>query len=157
MRVTLETIDGQRLTFDGDLGFDAGPEIPCFRCGICCKVREPVIARHELPRLAAGLGISLATLRRRYLVADPERRGYYRFRRAEPRCPFLTEEGGLATCTIHPFRPEACRAWGAHLRRPECQEGLRRLGSSGLVTPANLYTDEAERAAFDAALAAWQR
>ncbi len=114
----LRTMDGQEHRI-GDLQ----PPIECFRCGVCCLRYQPSLMSEEIEAIATGLGMSTTDFLAKY--AQVTYVGYL-LRRSEGRCVFLVyDEGGdKASCSIHPFRPRACRNWVPSLSRLECQEGL---------------------------------
>ena len=61
------------------------------------------------------------------------------------RCVFLVNDDSenIATCSVYPFRPEACRNWVPSLSHYECQEGLRRLAKSNeILLPNEIYQSE---------------
>lgn len=123
-----------------------GPAIPCHRCGLCCERWQPLLTRADRERLAAHLGLSVATFEVAYTQPyplDDERR---LLRQENGRCVFLRYEGQHTTCTVHPARPQACRDWQPGLSRKECVEGLARFAdAAGLIRLEDLYPDEADR------------
>lgn len=116
-------------------------EIPCFRCGVCCVRWQPLLGPEELRRLAADLGLSLATLKRRYTRAYPLRRGWRQLRTTDQGCVFLAFHEGRAACAIHPVRPQVCRGWMPSLEQKECREGLRTLEGPPLLTLERLFPE----------------
>ena len=117
----LRTLDGQ----EHHIG-ETWPPIECFRCGICCTRYQPQLSSEEAATIAKGLGMSTEDFLARY--AQFTNVGYL-LRNSEKGCVFLSweEDGARASCSIYPFRPEACRHWIASLSRHECQEGLTKL------------------------------
>ena len=117
----LRTLDGHECPVG-----ERQPQIECFRCGICCTRYQPPLTHEESKTIAKGLGISTEDFLARY--AQLTNAGYL-LRQSEKGCIFLSweEDGARASCSIYPFRPEACRHWIASLSRPECREGLTRL------------------------------
>jgi len=116
-------------------------EIECFRCGICCVRYRPKVTLKEVKRIARKLGMSIDAFSSTYVRAVPTKEAYILQSSADT-CPFLRrdEEGAEAACSIHTFRPEACRNWTASLSRPECREGLAKLKpGGGLLLPHDMY------------------
>lgn len=149
MQVVLRTLDGKELRFDPERGFlDGEKGIPCFRCGICCLRRRPQLSREEIREIAARLGLDEAEFISRYLEESGEEPGLYVIRSGPEGCPFLKREGeGMLLCSIHDFKPRACRSWSAGLFRKECVEGLKRW-QDVLLTPEKIYSDPKEREDF---------
>ena len=115
--------------------------IKCFRCGICCINYRPKVAPEEIRRIAGQLGLPVQEFRSRYGRTSLAM-GATILKNEQDTCPFLLwdEESHKATCTIHPFRPQACRNWVASLSCPECREGLRRMRAVGrFLVPDELY------------------
>jgi Fe-S-cluster containining protein len=121
---------------------DDGPaEIECFRCGICCARYRPKVTLKEIKRIARKLGMSIDAFSSTYVRAVPTKEAHI-LQNSADNCPFLRwyEEGAKAACSIHAFRPEACRNWAPALSRPECREGLAKLKSGGgLLLPHDMY------------------
>lgn len=129
---------GYLKTFDGEnhpIG-KALPPVECFCCGVCCVRYQPQLSTEESETIAEGLKLSTEDFLARY--AQFTYIGYL-LRRSERGCVFLAWEKGdsRASCTIYPFRPEACRNWVASLSRPECQEGLARLKNKSKIMLAS--------------------
>ncbi len=131
MRVTLTTGDGQNLTYSSSEGFASHSEMPCLRCGVCCTKWQPPLDSEEARDIARALGIPYGSFRDKYLQVYPFRANSYLIRRQEGTCVFLRFEKGLACCSIHEHKPEACRRWKPSLEKSECQEGLRKQGETG--------------------------
>ena len=120
---------------------DGLSEIECFRCGVCCVRYRPKVTLKEIKRIARKLGMSVDTFTSAYVRAVPVKEAYILQSSADS-CPFLRwdEKGAEATCSIHAFRPEACRNWAPSLSRPECREGLAKLkAGSELLLPHDMY------------------
>lgn len=120
---------------------ESWPRIECFRCGICCVRYRPKVTSEEMERIAQKLSMSIDAFISAYVRAVPTKEAYILQSSADI-CPFLRwDEGGAkATCSIHPFRPEACRNWVPSLSRPECREGLTKVKAiSELLLPADMY------------------
>ena len=102
--------------------------IACFRCGVCCTRYQPPITLAEARTIATALGISLDAFLDRYIDDSWPGFEYYLLDTYEEACVFLEydKESKVASCRIHPVRPQACREWAASLSRKECQEGLVR-------------------------------
>lgn len=138
VRVRLTTTEGQQIEHMSIHGFDPAAEVPCFRCGVCCVKWQPPVDSAEAKTLARGLGLSQAAFTRKYLQKYPGKEGYL-ICRENNACIFLKFENGIGGCSVHQFRPEACRNWNAGLEKTECQEGLRRMGEAAAqVKPTDL-------------------
>ena len=123
--------------------------MPCLRCGICCVRRQPELDEGDVEAIARGFDMELGLFKRAFLEEHPTRPDIYVFFHREPECPFLSYGGGLAACTIHEFKPAACRNWTPSLSRPECREGLARLGQADdLALPHSLYPRSEDIEAF---------
>jgi len=120
---------------------DGLSEIECFRCGVCCARYRPKVTLKEIKRIARKLGMSVDAFTLAYVRDVPTKEAYI-LQNASDTCPFLrwNEKGAEATCSIHAFRPEACRNWMPSLSRPECKEGLTKLKvGSELLLPRDMY------------------
>jgi Fe-S-cluster containining protein len=140
---------GERV-YDGEIGrFVESGLIPCHRCGVCCERWQPMVGVAEIERLATFLGIDGAELTARYTEPYPFDDETRLLRRTDGGCVFLQRDGtGRSLCSVHPARPDACRAWLAALDRPECVAGLDRFAAGDLVSVITLYPDEEERRDF---------
>ena len=126
-KASIKTVEGQEITVT-----EQAP-IPCFRCGVCCTCYHPPLAREDIDNIASALGISRSKCISRYAVKVPIKEGYL-LKHAKKGCVFLAwDEDGKARCTVHPWRPKACREWTPSLAKPECREGLARLKSEGRI------------------------
>jgi len=128
--------------------------IQCFRCGICCTHYRPRVTPEEIEGIARELGMAMDTFISAYTQVVPGK-GTYIMKSDENKCPFLSwdKEGEKGACTIHPFRPRACRIWLASLSNPECQEGLARLKAGrGVLLVGEMYPSSKEAEEFCAAL-----
>ncbi len=121
------------------------PETPCFRCGVCCVKWQPLLGPQELKRLAAELGVTVRTFKKRYTRPYPLRRGWHQLRTGERGCIFLTFEGNRAGCAIHSIRPQVCRDWAADLGKTECQQGLREWPTVGLLPLEDLLPEREQQ------------
>ena len=149
MKVTLVTEDMERRCVSSDTGPDSRDVIPCLRCGICCTRWQPQLDLEELGPIARHLGLSTEELKRAYLVERAERFGLLLLVQEEGRCVFLRYSGDEAECAINAFKPIACRKWTPSLSRPECQEGLKKYKTSGLlILPAHIYESQEDLTAF---------
>lgn len=134
MSVYLRMQDGQQHSVG-----EAFTPIECFRCGICCTRYQPPLPPEEVEAIARELGLSSSDFLSEYVQITVV--GYL-LRHTETGCIFLKwEDNNTAGCSIHPFRPEACRNWIASLSQCECQEGLRKLKTQGKILLApDIYT-----------------
>ncbi len=148
--VRMTTADGRERTFDTQLQrFTESEVIPCFRCGVCCQGRSPLIGPPEAEAIARFLGISVPLLLDVYADPYPLAENASILRHDEWGCVFLSFEGKAAACTIYDARPQACRTWQPTLGRPECLDGLRRLAPDGaLLRPEALFAGEPDLGSF---------
>ena len=143
MLLTMRTHDRKEKTLEvGPDQSSTEGEIPCFQCGVCCMKWQPLMDREETERIAKAMGISGRTFRRKYTRAYPPRRGWRIMRHGSIGCIFLGFEEGRAICTIHEFKPEACRSWTASLTKSECREGLEKMASGPVSLPGEVYSSE---------------
>jgi len=129
----LETVAGRTA----DSG--AFTDLPCFRCGICCRRYQPRIGLLEARTIADGLGLSWEEFAASYL--DSRYFGEERFllRQHNGACIFLEQlDERLALCKIHPFKPSACRDWVPSLFRRECQTALAQFWGLSVDNQGNL-------------------
>jgi Fe-S-cluster containining protein len=120
---------------------DSLSEIECFRCDVCCVRYRPQVTLKEMKLIARKLGMPVDAFTLAYVRAVPTKEAYI-LQSAADTCPFLRwdEKGAEATCSIHAFRPEACRNWAPSLSRSECREGLAKLkAGGGLLLPHDMY------------------
>jgi uncharacterized protein len=120
---------------------DGYAEIECFRCGVCCVRYRPKVTLKEIERIARKLAMSIDAFSSMYVQAVPTKEAHI-LQNSANACPFLRwdAKGVEAACSIHAFRPEACRNWTASLSRPECREGLAKLKpGGGLLLPHDIY------------------
>lgn len=77
----------------------------CRRCGHCCQgVGGIVLAERDIARLAEHLGLDRGTLLSRYTETVGE---LPRLRCGQDGSCVFYKDG----CTVHPGRPDVCRAW----------------------------------------------
>lgn len=110
---------------------ESWPAIECFRCGVCCARYRPRVTSEEMEHIAQELGIPTQVFISKYVRAIPQK-GARVLQNDEDCCPFLSwdKDTNAGTCAIYAFRPQACRNWLASLSRPECREGLCKLGTA---------------------------
>jgi Fe-S-cluster containining protein len=126
-KATIKTLEGKEITVAEQT------PIPCFRCGICCTRYQSPLTGEDIGNIASALGISRSKCIPRYAVKVPIKEGYL-LKHTKKGCVFLAwDEDGKARCTIHPWRPKACREWTPSLANPECREGLAKLKSKGQI------------------------
>jgi Fe-S-cluster containining protein len=150
------------LVMQNGSSYQVGQELPpiaCFRCGICCIRYRPRLGDDDIARMSSTLGMPDETFRSRFVrrwanlnepVLDD----------GGNQCPFLDwdKESGLAKCTVHAFRPQACRSWQASLSRVECQEGLRKIKpESTLILPQDIFSSPQEMADLYSSLQAQEK
>ena len=119
-----KTVDGQK--------YQIGAMVPsdCFRCGICCQRYQPWLTFQEMEEIAQKLGITGEEFRLKYIQTNPKN-GALMLRHSGNGCISLSREEGMATCTIHPFRPTECRNFTPSLSHFVCREGLAKLKLKG--------------------------
>lgn len=155
MRVHLKTLNGDEYTLD-----DERLPIECFRCGICCQGYYPQLSEEEVARMAWRLAVSTQEFISEYVQVT--KIGYL-LRQTEDGCVFLNWEKACpersrsdtrrAFCSVHPFRPDACRNWVPSLFRRECREGLAKLRKdSGIMLASDIYESQEELERFYASL-----
>jgi len=126
-KAIIKTAEGKEITVTEQT------PIPCFRCGICCTCYQPPLTIKEIDNIASALGISRSKCISKYAIKVPIKEGYL-LKNTRNGCIFLAwDADGKARCTIHAFRPKACREWTPSLSRPECREGLAKLNSEGRI------------------------
>jgi Fe-S-cluster containining protein len=107
----------------------------CFRCGICCRKFQVRLDQRECQRIARKLNISWTEFLDTYI--DPRWPGTrsYLICQVNGACVFLqqNEKDQIATCLIHPFRPESCHDWLAGIDKLECIEGLENMNRNQSV------------------------
>ena len=155
MRVSLKTFTGEEYR-----PVEERTPIECFRCGICCQGYYPQLSHQEVARMAGQMKISPDEFISRYVQVTTI--GYL-LRQTKNGCVFLAWENACpepgrsgsprALCTVHSFRPDACRAWEPTLFRRECREGLARIQKDGgIMLAGEVYEDPEQLERFCAAL-----
>lgn len=140
-KVSLKTLEGSEYTPQ-----EERVPIECFRCGICCEGYYPQLSPEELARMAGHMKLSSDEFIARYVQVT--KIGYL-LQQTKNGCVFLkweeacSETGASrrALCSIHSFRPDACRNWEATLYRRECREGLSRIQKDGIMPARAVYDD----------------
>ncbi|MDD5093150.1 MAG: YkgJ family cysteine cluster protein [Dehalococcoidia bacterium] len=104
----------------------ADPHIPCFQCGTCCSLYRVKLSLEEAMHIAEELGISSDEFLEQYVEAFPYVIDSFCLRQSDGACVFLKPVEGtrLKACSIHPFKPAACREWTSGLHRRGCRDGL---------------------------------
>ncbi len=123
--------------------------LPCFRCGVCCHRYQPRIDLTEARVIADSLGTTWQEFVANYL--DSRYFGEERFllRQKNGACIFLERiDEKVTTCTIHLFKPSACRDWTPGLFRKECQTGLAQMWKLTVDQKGNLQGDKDDVARF---------
>ena len=84
----------------------------CHRCGKCCTQLGLPYEGWALQRIADFLGITTDQLVEKYYgrISDDGRHVELDESKKKP-CQFLVTEGGRKSCSIHPVRPDGCRAF----------------------------------------------
>jgi Fe-S-cluster containining protein len=144
---------GTERIFDGEVGrFVERSAIPCHQCGVCCERWQPLVSAAEAARLAAFLEMDEQDFAEAYTAAYPLDDAVRLLGQRDGACVFLRHEAdGRARCSVHPARPDVCRAWTASLDRRECIDGLRRFGTPDTVVPIRvIYASPGDRGAFAA-------
>ena len=147
-------VKAQLRTFDGreyNIAEERQP-IECFRCGICCMGYHPQLSEEEVERMAGHLAISAHDFISRYVQVTQI--GYL-LRQTKDGCVFLTWEKNTprSLCSVHPFRPDACRNWEPTLFRRECKAGLLKLQKDdGIMLVGEIYDTQEQLERFYASL-----
>ncbi len=107
-------------------------QLPCFRCGVCCRKYQVRLAPGEIAVIARVLKITEAEFIKKYTDPRWPDENSYLIAHQDGACAFLkTESNGKTTsCIIHSHRPQDCRDWTPGLSRPECRRGLADWGLS---------------------------
>ena len=153
MRITLRTYAQTEKTVEVAPAQSATErEIPCFQCGVCCIKWAPLMDKQETEGIAKALGMSGRAFRAKYTRPYPPNPGHHIMRHDSIGCVFVRFDGPRALCSIHEFKPQACRDWTASLAKSECREGLVRMAADGVVPPKELFSSEESLTAFDTAV-----
>jgi len=82
----------------------------CQRCGICCKGIDLPYDDRSIIRIAEYLGLTVEqTFQKYYGVISQDGKSWKFEEDKRNPCPFLmTGEDRKFSCSIHPFKPEAC-------------------------------------------------
>jgi len=147
VKASLRTFDGQEYAI-----VDERQSVECFRCGICCMGYHPQLSEAEVERMAGHLGISTHDFIAKYVQVTQI--GYL-LRQTKTGCVFLTweKDAPKSLCSVHPFRPDACRNWEPTLFRRECKAGLTKIQKdSGIMLVSEIYETQEELERFCAAL-----
>lgn len=104
----------------------AEPRIPCFCCGICCRRYRVRLSLIEGRCIADGLGLTWNEFQGKYIEEHWPSDDTFFLRQNRGVCCFLENAtgGNQTSCSVHPFKPCACRDWTPSLYRRDCQEGL---------------------------------
>ena len=143
VKVHLRTLNGEEYSV-----VEERQPIECFRCGICCMGYHPQLSDEEIERLAGHLAISAQEFISKYVQITQI--GYL-LRQTKDGCVFLTWEKDTpkALCSVHPFRPDACRNWEPTLFRRECKAGLLKLQKDGgLMWVGEIYDTQEQLERF---------
>ena len=83
------------------------PVFACTMCGQCCEGEGGIIlGPRDLERISRGLELAPEQFLEQYGVM---RNGKWQIRTGDDgKCVFFREEAG---CSVHPVRPDVCRAW----------------------------------------------
>lgn len=82
-------------------------DFQCKRCGICCRVADPIdIYPKDIRRLASHFDISIDEAIEEYTIPHPNEPDIRAFKASMP-CRFYDET--LKGCKIYPARPMVCR------------------------------------------------
>lgn len=139
-KAVIKTVEGKEITIAEQT------PIPCLRCGTCCTRYQAPLTPEEIDHVASALGISVSECISRYAVKVPTKEGYL-LRHTKEGCVFLAwDADGKARCTIHLWRPKACREWIPSLAKAECLEGLAKLKCQGQITlPSELFSSREDQ------------
>ena len=127
-------------------------EIPCLRCGTCCRKYQPRLASDEITKLALKLGVSLPEFIEQFTDRRWPGTQSFLLRQQNDACTFLAapDKNQVYLCRIQAFKPGCCRSWNADLHKPECREGLKNrfklvVDSRGRITGDQLNLDTFEK------------
>lgn len=126
-------------------------EIPCLRCGSCCRSYQPWLTLAEIDQLADRLGISVS----RFIADYTDRRWpgtqSYLLLHRDAACLFLevSPAARQSLCRIQAFKPACCRAWNSSLYKPECQVGLRNRFGLAVDPQGGIFGNQADLSAFE--------
>lgn len=139
IKVQLRTLDGEEYC----VAEDRKP-VECFRCGICCMGYYPQLSEEEVERMAGCLGISSHDFIAKYVQVTTI--GYL-LQQTRTGCVFLRweKDAPKSLCSIHPFRPDACRNWEATLFRRECKAGLTKIQKDNRIMLVGKVYDTPEQ------------
>jgi Fe-S-cluster containining protein len=98
----------------------------CRRCGVCCTRHQAYVRPEDIRRITAFLGITEADWDKKYNDPRWEFDNYRLIRHENGACAFLSYEGSLAACSIHPVRPACCADWQPGPEKKECREGMEK-------------------------------
>ncbi len=134
-------------------------EIPCFRCGICCRRYQVRLSLVEARRIAHELGMIWDDFASQYLDKRWPGTESMLLRQSHGGCLFLEQEEGsaIASCHIHAFRPSSCREWTPGVSRPECQQGLEKCWGLQVDDQGKLKGSRANRQRFQVFLKSLDR
>ena len=113
--------------------------IDCLRCGNCCKTVSPTFTNADITRIAAHIGMDIASFTTEYLTKS-EDRGLM-----EPKClpcPFLAADN---RCKIYEVRPTSCAEY-PHTDKPGFASRTHMHSGNTLQCPAVFYIAEEMRA-----------
>jgi len=147
VKVHLRTFNGEEYS-----PIEERQSVECFRCGICCMGYHPQLSEEEVERMARHLGISAHDFIAKYVQVTQI--GYL-LRQTKTGCVFLTweKDARRSLCSVHPFRPDACRNWEPTLFRRECKAGLTKIQKDGgIMLVGEIYDTEEQLERFYASL-----
>ena len=98
----------------------------CLRCGTCCTMHPAYVSQGEIRRITAYLGITADDWTSRYAGDGPDYHGFLPVRQKEKGCVFLSYNGNIASCQIHPVKPDCCADWEPDPAKEECRRGIER-------------------------------
>ena len=99
----------------------------CLRCGTCCTMHPAYVSQEEIRRITTYLGISTNDWTYCYTGDGPDYHGYLPVRQTESGCVFLSYNGNIASCQIHPVKPDCCASWEPGPDKKECPRGAGRF------------------------------
>jgi Fe-S-cluster containining protein len=91
---------------------EVSTHIDCTECANCCKHIRPILSGQDINRLANGMQLAVANLKKQYIMNIPLNPEESTFN-AIP-CPFLKDN----LCTHYEYRPKACQSY-PHLNKNE--------------------------------------
>ncbi len=96
---------------------DALERFACTQCGQCCRVPGYVrITDADVERIAAFMGLDIATFTDQHTRLVPDRTGLALLEQPDGACVHLSADG---RCLLQPVKPEQCKGFPYTWRYPD--------------------------------------